>query len=175
MYQISPHPLLLNVHGDDFDAASRGAFRMGAIMGGCSLTGFSSGASVTISSTEGSGCASSLVDASGCAVWEVSSCVSVGSSGFAEAPPVSASYGISGFSGCAVSLASSCNNSASSGVISAVGNAPSVSVSAAKAGARQEKRTVPHSRSASSRFVLTRNGFSFHEGGQRSLRPPTIA
>ena len=169
MYQISPQPLLLNVHGDDFDAASRGAFRRGAITGGCSSTGVSCGSSTVSSSTVGSGCDFSSVDAFGCAVWEVSSCVSVGSSGFAETSPVSASCGISGFSGCAVSLSCSCDNSASSGVISAVCDAPSVSVSAAKAGARQEKRTAPHSRSASSRFVLICNGFSFHEGGQRSL------
>ena len=169
MYQISPHPLLLNVHGDDFDAANRGAFRRGAVTGGCSSTGVSCGSSAGASSTVGSGCASSSVGASGCAVWEASSCFSKDSSGFAESSPVSASGRTSGFSGCAVSLASSCNNSASSGVISAVGDASSVSVSAAKAGARQEKRTAPHSRSASSRFVLICNGFSFHEGGQRSL------
>lgn len=171
MYQISPHPLLLNVHGDDFDAANRGAFRRG--MGGCSSSGvsstFSSGSSAGASSGAGSGVGSFSGDASGCAVCEVSPCVSVGFSGFAEASPVSTSGRTSGFSGCSVSLACSCDNSASSGVISAVGNAPSVSVSAAKAGARQEKRTAPHSNNASSRFVLICNGFSFHEGGQRSL------
>ena len=150
-----------------------GAFRRGVAAGGTSSTGVSSASSsgsfAGASSGAGSGVGSFSGDASGCAVWEVSSCVSVGSSGFAESSPVSASYGISGFSGCSVSLSCSCDNSASSGVISAVGNAPSVSVSAAKAGARQEKRTAPHSRSASSRFVLICNGFSFHEGGQRSL------